>query len=52
VSIVFLLIPLGMVLVVAAAIALLWAIDSGQYDGDVEANGRIALELDQTRKLD
>lgn len=43
-SIVFLLIPLGIVLVVAAAAALLWAVDSGQYDGDVEENGRIALE--------
>jgi cbb3-type cytochrome oxidase maturation protein len=44
---VFLLIPLGIVLVVAAALALIWAVDSGQYDGDVEENGRIALELDQ-----
>ena len=45
-TIVFLLIPLGLVLVVAAAIALIWAVDSGQYDGDVEDNGRIALEPD------
>jgi cbb3-type cytochrome oxidase maturation protein len=51
-NIVFLLIPLGMVLVAAVAAALIWAVDSGQYDGDVEANGRIALELDPTRKLD
>jgi cbb3-type cytochrome oxidase maturation protein len=47
-NIVFLLIPLGMVLVAAAAVALLWAVDSGQYDGDVEEHGRIALELDAT----
>ncbi len=51
-SIVFLLIPLGIVLVAAAAVALIWAVDSGQYDGDVEENGRIALELDTTQKLD
>ena len=43
-SIVFLLIPLGLVLVAAAAAALIWAVDSGQYDGDVEENGAIALE--------
>jgi cbb3-type cytochrome oxidase maturation protein len=47
-NIVFLLIPLGIVLVGAAAAALLWAVDSGQYDGDVEENGRIALETDPT----
>jgi cbb3-type cytochrome oxidase maturation protein len=47
-SIVFLLIPLGIVLMIAAAAALIWAVDSGQYDGDVEDNGRIALELDET----
>jgi cbb3-type cytochrome oxidase maturation protein len=51
-SIVFLLIPLGIVLVVAAAAALIWAVDSGQYDGDVEENGRIALEVDMTRHWD
>ena len=51
-TIVFLLIPLGIVLMVAAAVALIWAVDSGQYDGDVEENGRIAIELDPTRKLD
>jgi cbb3-type cytochrome oxidase maturation protein len=44
VNIVFLLIPLGLVLVAAAAAALIWAVDSGQYDGDVEQNGRIAIE--------
>jgi len=48
-NIVFLLIPLGIVLVVAAAAALVWAVDSGQYDGDVEQNGRIALEVDTTK---
>ncbi len=48
-SIVFLLIPLGIVLIAAAAAALIWAVDSGQYDGDVEENGRIALELDTAR---
>jgi cbb3-type cytochrome oxidase maturation protein len=47
-NIVFLLIPLGMVLVAAAAAALIWAVDSGQYDGEVEENGRIALESDET----
>jgi nitrogen fixation-related uncharacterized protein len=25
-------------------VKLIWAVDSGQYDGDVEENGRIALE--------
>ena len=45
-NIVLLLIPLGMVLVVAAAAALIWAVDSGQYDGDVEGMGLIAVEPD------
>ncbi|HKT73812.1 MAG TPA: cbb3-type cytochrome oxidase assembly protein CcoS [Steroidobacteraceae bacterium] len=44
---VYILIPLGFVLVAAAAAALLWAVDSGQYDGDVEEDGRIALEEDE-----
>jgi cbb3-type cytochrome oxidase maturation protein len=48
-NIVFLLIPMGIVLIAAAAAALIWAVDSGQYDGDVEENGRIALELDPPR---
>ena len=43
-SIVFLLIPLGLVMVVVAAVALLWAVDSGQYDGDVESQGMIVLD--------
>jgi cbb3-type cytochrome oxidase maturation protein len=47
-NIVFLLIPLGIVLVVAAGAALIWAVDSGQYDGDVEDNGRMPLEVDPT----
>ena len=51
-NIVLLLIPLGIVLMLAAAAALIWAVDSGQYDGDVEGNGRIALELDQAQKFD
>jgi len=46
VTIVFLLIPRGIVLVVFAAAALIWAVDSGQYDGDVDENARIALEPD------
>ena len=46
-TIVFLLIPLGLVLVAAAAAALIWAVDSGQYDGDVEENARIALEPEE-----
>jgi cbb3-type cytochrome oxidase maturation protein len=49
VTIVFLLIPLGLVLVAAAAVALIWAVDSGQYDGDVEENGRIVLETETGR---
>jgi cbb3-type cytochrome oxidase maturation protein len=47
-SVVFLLIPLGLILMVAAGAALIWAVDSGQYDGDVEQAGRIALECDRT----
>ena len=43
-NIVLLLIPLGIVLVAAAGVALIWAVDSGQYDGNVEENGRIVLE--------
>jgi cbb3-type cytochrome oxidase maturation protein len=46
-NIVFLLIPLGMVLVVGAAAALIWAVDSGQYDGELEDKGRIAIEPDE-----
>jgi cbb3-type cytochrome oxidase maturation protein len=45
-SIVFLLIPLGLAIVAIAAAALLWAVDSGQYDGDVESRGMIVLDDD------
>lgn len=43
-SIVLLLIPLGLVMVVLAAAAFIWAVNSGQYDGDVDEHARIALE--------
>ena len=43
-SIVFLLIPLGLVLMAAAVAALVWAVDSGQYDGELEQEGRRILE--------
>ena len=43
-GIVFLLIPLGVVLMLAAAAALIWAVDSGQYDGDLEEHGESVLE--------
>ena len=49
-TIVLLLIPLGLVLVVLAAWALFWAVDSGQYDGDVEAQGLIAVERDEPQQ--
>jgi cbb3-type cytochrome oxidase maturation protein len=41
-NIVFLLIPLGMGLMVAAVVALFWAVNSGQYD-DLEDAGRAVL---------
>jgi cbb3-type cytochrome oxidase maturation protein len=44
-SIVFLLIPLGLVLMAAAVAALFWAVNSGQYD-DVEDAGRSILDSD------
>ena len=47
-TIVLLLIPLGLVLVLLAAWALFWAVDSGQDDGDVEAQGLIAVERDES----
>jgi len=43
VNIVFLLIPLGMVLMVAAVAALFWAVNSGQYD-DLEDAGRTVVD--------
>lgn len=42
-NIVFLLIPLGMGLMVAAVVALFWAVNSGQYD-DLEDAGRSVLD--------
>jgi len=46
-NIVFLLIPLGIVLVIFAGLTLVWAVDSGQYDGDLEDSARIVLEPDR-----
>ncbi len=45
-NIVFLLIPLGMVLLGAAVWALFWAVNSGQYD-DIEEASRPVLEPDE-----
>ncbi len=45
-NIVFLLIPLGLVLMAAAVAALFWAVNSGQYD-DVEDASRTVLEPDR-----
>lgn len=45
-NIVFLLIPLGMVLMAAAVAALFWAINSGQYD-DLEDAGQCVLEAEE-----
>jgi len=42
-NIVFLLIPLGMGLMVAAVAALFWAVNSGQYD-DLEDAGNSVLD--------
>ncbi|HEY0342818.1 MAG TPA: cbb3-type cytochrome oxidase assembly protein CcoS, partial [Steroidobacteraceae bacterium] len=44
-SIVFLLIPLGMVLLGLAVAALFWAVNSGQYD-DIDEASRPVLEPD------
>jgi cbb3-type cytochrome oxidase maturation protein len=44
-NIVFLLIPLGMVLMVVAVAALFWAVNSGQYD-DLEDAGRAVVDRD------
>lgn len=46
-NIVFLLIPLGLVLMAAAVAALFWAVNSGQYD-DIEDASRTVLEPDDT----
>ncbi len=40
-NIVFLLIPLGMGLMVAAVVALFWAVNSGQYDNLEDASGTV-----------
>ena len=45
-NIVFLLIPLGMVLMLAAVAALFWAVNSGQYD-DLEDAGRAVSDPDE-----
>lgn len=50
-SIVFLLIPLGVVLMAASVAALLWAVDSGQYDGELEEEGRRILEGESDRDV-
>jgi len=44
-SSVFLLIPLGVALTVVAGVALLWAVNSGQFE-DLEDAGRVVLEPD------
>jgi cbb3-type cytochrome oxidase maturation protein len=44
-TIVYLLIPLGAILMIAAAAALIWAVNSGQFD-DLEEAGRAILEDD------
>lgn len=48
-NIVFLLIPLGMGLMVAAVVALFWAVNSGQYD-DLEDAGRAVLDCDDGQR--
>ena len=45
-NIVFLLIPLGLVLMAAAVAALFWAVNTGQYD-DLEDASRPVLEPDE-----
>ena len=47
-SISYLLVVLGLVILAVAVGALFWAIDSGQYD-DLESQGKIALEDDEPR---
>jgi cbb3-type cytochrome oxidase maturation protein len=42
-NIVFLLIPLGMVLMIVAVVALFWAVNSGQYD-DLEDASRTVID--------
>lgn len=50
-TIVFLLIPLGFVLLAFAVAALFWAVDSGQYD-DLEEAALTALENDSAPPSD
>jgi cbb3-type cytochrome oxidase maturation protein len=45
-TIVYLLIPLGVVLMAAAVAAFFWAVNSGQYD-DLEDASRPVLEPDE-----
>ncbi|HYA44770.1 MAG TPA: cbb3-type cytochrome oxidase assembly protein CcoS [Acidimicrobiales bacterium] len=45
-NIVFLLIPLGLVLMAAAVAALFWAVNTGQYD-DIEDASAPVLEPDE-----
>lgn len=45
-NIVFLLIPLGMGLMVAAVVALFWAVNSGQYD-ELEDASRTVLDPEE-----
>jgi len=45
-SIVYMLIPLGIALLACAAGALLWAVNSGQFE-DLEDAGRVVLEPDE-----
>ena len=47
-NIVFLLIPLGMGLMVAAVVALFWAVNSGQYD-DLEDASRTVIDPENER---
>ena len=44
-SVVYLLIPLAIVLMLGAGAALIWAVNSGQFD-DLDEAGHLALEPD------
>ncbi len=48
-SIAYLLIPLGIVLMGAAAWALFWAVDNGQFD-DLDSPGESILDDDAPRR--
>ena len=45
-NMVYLLIPLGIALLICAGAALIWAVNSGQFE-DLEDAGRAALEDDE-----